>query len=181
MKRISSFATNTRRDSMRSTRSRRADRPLLDQRLRESRPDGEHERRRRRRQQPQWRGRDVADERGFLAQGSRRREAKVWFRARCTRMTAASGSSVDSSTSFNEANADAYRADLSVGFGEFFDAIPGRITLYTQTLGEGYSAPGSDDADGYGAPRRHVAHAGARQAPAAREGRQEGAGAGSTR
>jgi len=48
----------------------------------------------------------------------------------------------DSSTSFGEANADAYRADLSVGFSEFFDSIPGRITLYTQTLGEGYSAPG---------------------------------------
>jgi hypothetical protein len=48
----------------------------------------------------------------------------------------------DSATSFNEASADAYRADLSVGFGEFFEAIPGRLTLYTQTLGEGYSAPG---------------------------------------
>jgi flagellar motor protein MotB len=48
----------------------------------------------------------------------------------------------DSSTSFNEASANAYRADLSVGFGEFIEAVPGRITLYTQSLGEGYSAPG---------------------------------------
>lgn len=48
----------------------------------------------------------------------------------------------DSSTTFNEASANAYRADLSVGFNDFIDAIPGRITLYTQTLGEGYSAPG---------------------------------------
>lgn len=45
-------------------------------------------------------------------------------------------------TSFSEANADAYRADVSVGFGDFFETVPGRLTLYTQTLGEGYSAPG---------------------------------------
>ena len=48
----------------------------------------------------------------------------------------------DSTAGFSEARANAYRADLSVGFGEFLEALPGRITLYTQTLGEGYSAPG---------------------------------------
>jgi hypothetical protein len=48
----------------------------------------------------------------------------------------------DSSTGFSEASANAYRADLSVGFEEIIDTIPGRITLYTQSLGEGYSAPG---------------------------------------
>jgi flagellar motor protein MotB len=48
----------------------------------------------------------------------------------------------DTTTSFEEAKAGAYRADLSVGFGEFTEALPGRITLYTQSLGEGYSAPG---------------------------------------
>ncbi|HEY0684831.1 MAG TPA: OmpA family protein [Steroidobacter sp.] len=48
----------------------------------------------------------------------------------------------DGATTFDEASADAYRADLSVGFEDLIDAIPGRITLYTQTLGEGYSAPG---------------------------------------
>lgn len=48
----------------------------------------------------------------------------------------------DSSTTLDEASATAYRADLSVGFEDFIDTIPGRITLYTQTLGEGYSAPG---------------------------------------
>lgn len=48
----------------------------------------------------------------------------------------------DSATTFNEASANAYRADLSVGFEDFIDTLPGRITLYTQTLGEGYSAPG---------------------------------------
>jgi flagellar motor protein MotB len=52
------------------------------------------------------------------------------------------GFSSDSSMSFNQASGSAYRADLSVGFEEFIDAIPGRITLYTQSLGEGYSAPG---------------------------------------
>ncbi|HVF15394.1 MAG TPA: OmpA family protein, partial [Steroidobacteraceae bacterium] len=48
----------------------------------------------------------------------------------------------DTSTGFEEASASAYRADLSVGFGEYIEALPGRITLYTQSLGEGYSAPG---------------------------------------
>lgn len=48
----------------------------------------------------------------------------------------------DSTTTFDEASANAYRADLSVGFEDFIDTMPGRITLYTQTLGEGYSAPG---------------------------------------
>jgi flagellar motor protein MotB len=48
----------------------------------------------------------------------------------------------DTSTGFEAANASAYRTDLSIGFGEFTAALPGRITLYTQTLGEGYSAPG---------------------------------------
>jgi len=48
----------------------------------------------------------------------------------------------DDSTGLDAANANAYRADLSVGFGEFIESLPGRITLYTQSLGEGYSAPG---------------------------------------
>ena len=43
---------------------------------------------------------------------------------------------------FTDASADAYRADLSVGVGDFFANGRGRLTLYTQTLGEGYSAPG---------------------------------------
>jgi flagellar motor protein MotB len=48
----------------------------------------------------------------------------------------------DSATGFDEASAGAYRADLSVGFGEFTEVLPGRITLYTQSLSQGYSAPG---------------------------------------
>jgi flagellar motor protein MotB len=43
---------------------------------------------------------------------------------------------------FDSASADAYRADLSVGFGDLFKGMPGRITMYSQTLGAGYSAPG---------------------------------------
>ena len=43
---------------------------------------------------------------------------------------------------FTDASADAYRADLSVGVGDFFANGKGRLTLYTQTMGEGYSAPG---------------------------------------
>src|SRR4029434_1692955 len=43
---------------------------------------------------------------------------------------------------FTSASADAYRADLSVGFGDVFQDMPGRLTMYTQSLGAGYSAPG---------------------------------------
>jgi flagellar motor protein MotB len=39
-------------------------------------------------------------------------------------------------------DAGAYRADLSVGFGDFFDAGRGRMTVYAQSLDGGYSAPG---------------------------------------
>jgi hypothetical protein len=43
---------------------------------------------------------------------------------------------------FADADADAYRADLSVAIGDLFAGRDGRLTLYAQTLGEGYSAPG---------------------------------------
>jgi len=45
-------------------------------------------------------------------------------------------------TGFGTASADAYRADLSVGFGDVIDGLPGRLTMYSQSLGAGYSAPG---------------------------------------
>lgn len=45
-------------------------------------------------------------------------------------------------TSFSEADAGAYRADVSVGFGDFFEGREGRATLYMQSLDAGYSAPG---------------------------------------
>ena len=44
--------------------------------------------------------------------------------------------------SFTDASADGYRADLSVGLGDFLSGSSGRLTLYTQQLGAGYSAPG---------------------------------------
>ena len=44
--------------------------------------------------------------------------------------------------SFTDASADGYRADLSVGVGDFLPRGKGRLTLYTQSLGAGYSAPG---------------------------------------
>jgi flagellar motor protein MotB len=48
----------------------------------------------------------------------------------------------DDTTSFSDASAGAYRADLSVGLSDVFAALPGRLTLYTQSADEGYSAPG---------------------------------------
>jgi hypothetical protein len=44
--------------------------------------------------------------------------------------------------SFTEADAGAYRADVSVGLGDFIAGRDGRATLYAQTLDAGYSAPG---------------------------------------
>jgi len=45
-------------------------------------------------------------------------------------------------TTFTGGKAGAYRADLSVGLGDFFNGRGGRFTLYTQSLDAGYSAPG---------------------------------------
>jgi flagellar motor protein MotB len=44
--------------------------------------------------------------------------------------------------SFAGADAGAYRADVSVGLGDFFDGRDGRVALYAQSLDAGYSAPG---------------------------------------
>jgi flagellar motor protein MotB len=55
--------------------------------------------------------------------------------------------------SFQGAEAGGYRADVSLGFGDFFDRGRGRLTLYTQSLDAGYSAPGLQtltDAEHYG-------------------------------
>jgi flagellar motor protein MotB len=43
---------------------------------------------------------------------------------------------------FTDADAVAYRADFSVGFGDFFSGTNGRATAYVQNLDAGYSAPG---------------------------------------
>ena len=45
-------------------------------------------------------------------------------------------------TSFTDGKAGAYRADLSVGFNDFFKGHDGRFTFYKQNLDAGYSAPG---------------------------------------
>src|SRR5215469_5686333 len=45
-------------------------------------------------------------------------------------------------TTFTGGNATAYRADVSLGIGDFLDSHDGRVTLYTQSLGAGYSAQG---------------------------------------
>ena len=44
--------------------------------------------------------------------------------------------------SFANASANAYRADLSVGIGDFLKGRNGRFTFYMQNLDAGYSAPG---------------------------------------
>ena len=52
-----------------------------------------------------------------------------------------------------QAKANGYRADLSVGFADFFEAGRGRMSLYYQKLDGGYSAPGLNtlaDTDHYG-------------------------------
>ncbi len=43
---------------------------------------------------------------------------------------------------FADEQAGAYRADLSVGLGDLFDGRNGRVTLYSQNIDAGYSAPG---------------------------------------
>jgi hypothetical protein len=52
-----------------------------------------------------------------------------------------------------QTNAQAYRADLSIGFGDLFPGRRGRLSLYAQRLEAGYSAPGMNaltDTDQYG-------------------------------
>jgi flagellar motor protein MotB len=46
--------------------------------------------------------------------------------------------------SFANASASAYRADVSVGLGDFLSGNKGHFTYYTQHLDAGYSAPGFD-------------------------------------
>ena len=56
--------------------------------------------------------------------------------------------------SFVDADAGAYRADVNVGFGDFFDGRRERLNLYAQSLDAGYSAPGQSTAQGHGVLRR---------------------------
>src|SRR5213593_4802006 len=55
--------------------------------------------------------------------------------------------------SFTDAQADAYRADLSLGFGDDSKGHRGRLSLYAQNRDAGYSAPGQStikDTEQYG-------------------------------
>ncbi|HEY5679052.1 MAG TPA: OmpA family protein [Pseudomonadales bacterium] len=45
-------------------------------------------------------------------------------------------------SSFSDASAGGYRADVSVGLDDFSSRLDGRITLYAQDLDAGYSGPG---------------------------------------
>ncbi len=45
-------------------------------------------------------------------------------------------------TAFADAEANGYRADVSLGIGDVFKQGKGRVTLYTQAQDAGYSAPG---------------------------------------
>jgi flagellar motor protein MotB len=82
-----------------------------------------------------------------------RKSANSWLKLQGGRSTGATSSSLSSNdggfgfvaqddTAFADARADGYRADLSVGLGDFISGQPGRLTLYTQNLEAGYSAPG---------------------------------------
>jgi len=52
------------------------------------------------------------------------------------------GFSTNDPLSFTDAEAGAYRADLTFGLGDFFAGTTGRATLYVQSIEAGYSAPG---------------------------------------
>ena len=54
---------------------------------------------------------------------------------------------------FADATADSYRADLSVGLEDLWGALSGKLTVYKQELGAGYSSPGLTtigDTENYG-------------------------------
>ena len=82
-----------------------------------------------------------------------RKSADSWFKIQSAKSDGLVSSSLTSNDggygfvgsdplAFNDAAARGYRADLSVGFGDFIDKGRGRLALYSQSLGGGYSAPG---------------------------------------
>src|SRR2546430_4432986 len=93
-----------------------------------------------------------------------RKSANSWFKLQAGRTTGLLSPSLQSNDggfgfqgpndqSFTGAKAGAYRADLSVGLGDFFEGRDGRFTFYTQHLDAGYSAPGQatfKDTEQYG-------------------------------
>ena len=93
-----------------------------------------------------------------------RMSADSWFKVQAGRSEGLVSSSLRSNDggfgfhgpddlSFTDAKAGAYRADLSVGLGDFFNGRDGRFTFYKQNLDAGYSAPGQatiKDTEQYG-------------------------------
>src|SRR5215469_2800334 len=82
-----------------------------------------------------------------------RKSADSWFKVQTGRSNGLVSPSLQSNDggfgfqspddqSFTGKKAGAYRADLSVGLGDFFEGHNGRLTFYTQNLDAGYSAPG---------------------------------------
>ena len=65
------------------------------------------------------------------------------FSSTCSSFTGTTANpSCQSLGSNTPVSASAYRIDTSVGFRDFFSGADGQMTLYTQSLGAGYSAPG---------------------------------------
>jgi len=82
-----------------------------------------------------------------------RKSANSWLKLQAGRSTGLLSPSLQSNDGgfgfqgpndqwFTGAKAGAYRADLSVGVGDFFEGRDGRFTFYTQHLDAGYSSPG---------------------------------------
>jgi flagellar motor protein MotB len=82
-----------------------------------------------------------------------RKSANSWFKFQAGRSTGLLSPSLRSNDggfafqgpddqSFTGAKAGAYRADLSVGVGDFFEGHDGRLTFYKQNIEAGYSSPG---------------------------------------
>ena len=97
---------------------------------------------------------DEGDGNGVLgADLTLRKSADSWFKVQSAKSEGLVSSSLYSDDggygfagsdplAFDDAEARGYRADLSVGFGDFFDNSRGRLALYSQNLDGGYSAPG---------------------------------------
>src|SRR5262249_14757138 len=93
-----------------------------------------------------------------------RKSTESWFKVQTGRSNGLVSSSLRSDDggfgfqspddlSFTGKKAGAYRADLSVGLGDFFEGHNGRFTFYTQNLDAGYSALGQatiKDTEQYG-------------------------------
>ena len=118
-----------------------------------------------------------------------RKSTDSWFKVQTGRSTGLLSPSLQSNDggfgfhgpddqSFTGAKAGAYRADLSVGLGDFFEGRDGRFTFYKQNLDAGYSAPGQATHQGHRAIRRHVHDAGDEQPEPRGQGRSEDRGSG---